>query len=267
MKPVTLVLLVLFSSQSFQLAQTGPCATVIPGNPLPDLIIDGQRLKADVIVTVENFDKNSCAVIEGCVSSKGTHQLLRFTTSTANIGLGDLVIGDPNTCSGLFVQSLCHNHFHLDGYTDYRVWTEQGYATWVQLRQLGQPTNVGYNANLLATLAQSGDLIVGRKQGFCIIDTDQYLANAPSKKYNLCGSPGTAGYQGLTVGWSDTYGQQLDCQWVEIDRLRDGIYYLENHANPDHVLPESDYTNNTASVKFHFIPKRGKNPAQVIILS
>ena len=92
--------IVLLSSAS--VSQTGQCATVIPGNPLPDLIVNQPRLKSDIHVTVEKFASTDCAVVEGCVTSKGTHQLLRFTSSVPNVGGGDLVIGDPLQCASLF---------------------------------------------------------------------------------------------------------------------------------------------------------------------
>jgi hypothetical protein len=248
-------------------AQTGQCATVIQGNPLPDLIVNSQRLKLDMLVTQEKFAATDCAVVEGCVSGKGNHQLLRFTSATPNIGGGDLFIGDPLQCPNLFVQSQCHNHLHFKQYADYRVWTEAGYNNWVANRVLSEPTNTGTNATLLAQAIQNGDLIVGRKQGFCIIDTDKYDPNAPNtKKYTLCGTNTTAGNQGLQVGWEDSYGQQLDCQYVQIDKLPAGVYVLEVQTNAEQLLPESDYTNNSTAVKFQFIPKHGNTPAQTIVL-
>ena len=250
------------------IAQTGACGTVISGNPLPDLIVDQNRLKLDLLVTVENTKSNSCAVVEGCVSSRGQHELLRFTTSTPNIGQGDLVIGDPYNCPNLFRESECHGHLHFKEYSDYRLWTDNGYKTWAALRDLKLPTNSGYNATLLANAISSGDLIVGRKQGFCIIDIVRYSSNAPTtKKYTLCGAPGSPGNQGLQAGWSDVYAQQLDCQYIQIDGLRDGIYVLENHVNPEQLLPESDYTNNSTAVRIQFKRGRGNQPGTVAVLN
>src|SRR5439155_23531590 len=130
--------------------------------------------------TEERFAVNDCAVVEGCVTGKGTHQLLRFTSRTPNVGGGDLVIGDPLQCPNLFVQSQCHNHLHFKQYADYRLWTDAGYQIWVTNQVLNEPTNSGTNATLLAQAAQSGNLLVSRKQGFCIIDTDQYDPTAPT---------------------------------------------------------------------------------------
>src|SRR5262245_58908347 len=123
--------------------QTGECAIPVPGRPLPDLIVDLGRLRSDIVINKENFNVNSCAVVESCVLSRGIHQLLRFTASTPNIGQGDLVIGDPNQCPNLFHVSECHGHFHFEQYSDYRLWTEAGYAKWTLNRDVAAPTNTG----------------------------------------------------------------------------------------------------------------------------
>jgi Lysyl oxidase len=249
------------------LAQTGPCAAIIPGSPLPDLIVWGDVLQRDMNVTVERFSQNQCAVVEGCVSSRGSHQLLRFSSSTPNIGDGDLIIGDPLNCPNLFHQSECHHHLHFKEYSDYRLWTLNGYNSWVSTagRILNEPTNTGTNAMLLAAAEQRGDLIVGRKQGFCIIDTDRYppKTGSPTPTYLSCGTETSHGFQGLSVGWADTYGQSLDCQYIQIDNLKEAVYVLEVQANPEWLLPESDHTNNSSAVQFNFTPKHGKTPARI----
>jgi hypothetical protein len=268
LRPLALFIMLMWLGPHPGIAQTGPCATVVPGQPLPDLIVDSQRLKSGIVVTVENFSHTACAVVEGCVSTRGSHELLRFTSATPNVGQGDLVIGDPNSCPNLFQQSECHNHLHFKQYADYRLWTDAGYNEWVQLRDLSQPTNTGNNATLLANASAMKKLIVGRKQGFCIIDIVRYLPTAPTQgKYLLCGGPGATGNQGLQVGWSDVYGQQLDCQFIEIDGLREDIYVLEDHVNPEQLIPESSYTNNSSSVRFRYVPGKGHQPGRVTILN
>jgi hypothetical protein len=73
-----------------------------------------------------------------------------------------------------------------------------------------------------------------------------------------------AGNQGLQAGWSDSYGQQLDCQYIQIDKLKAGIYVLEVQTNSEQLLPESSYTNNSSIFRFQFVPKHGNTPAQTI---
>src|SRR5437867_4316317 len=82
-------------------AQLGPCAVPV-GPLLPDLIMDQQLLQSQIFVSEEQFNSNDCSVVEGCVTKAGKHTLLRFNSSTANIGQADLVIGDPAQCLALF---------------------------------------------------------------------------------------------------------------------------------------------------------------------
>jgi hypothetical protein len=250
-----LALAVLLIPSSSTFAQIGPCA--VPTGPnLPDLIVDQDLLKAQMYVTEETFSAAGCTVIEGCVTSPGTHLLLRFMSSTPNIGKADLVIGDPRLClDGLFRFSECHQHLHFEEYADYRLWTEDGYARWVAERDLSKPTNSGKNLKLLEAAKKSGDLVIGRKQGFCIIEINPYrfgTTQPPPLRYQSCLD------QGLQVAWADQYVPQLSCQFVQVTGLKEGFYILEDQVNPEQLLPESDYTNNASAVRFFFKPKQGR---------
>lgn len=245
-------------------ADTGPCATVIPSATLPDLIVDAAVLAAAPALRVseEKIAANSCTVQEGFVSTPGWHTLLRFTTSTPNIGAGALVIGDPSQCGALFELSSCHGHLHFREFADYRLWTYGGYDTWVASRDLGQPANTGVNAAVLAQAAKSRHLIVGRKMGFCMIDSRRYLDTAsetPTFKFCLSN-------QGLSAGWTDLYGANLDGQYIDLENLKEGLYVLEVHVNAEHFLPESNYTNNSSAVRVLYVPKRGSTPARLDVL-
>src|SRR5262249_36931309 len=149
-----------------------------------DLIVNQPRLQSDMHVTVENFSSTDCAVAEGCVTGKGSHQLLRFTSSIPNIGAGDLVIGDPLQCPNLFEGNTCYNNEHFRDSADYRLWTDAGYQAWVTYRNLNQPANSGINATILSLAQRSGNLIVGHKAEYCFNDDDQYDPNAsPIPRY------------------------------------------------------------------------------------
>lgn len=247
--------------------QTGPCATMIPGNPLPDLIVNQARLSSDIHVTDEKFSSYDCAVANGCVTSKGAHQLLRFTSAIPNVGAGDLVIGDPSQCASLFQLNQCYGFFDFTDSAAYRLWTDAGYQNWLSHRDMTQPASSAVNASLLQNALNDGSLVTGKKQQYCFNDDDQYDVNAnPAPVYTMCGSSTTSGNQGLQVGWEDTYSWQIPCQYIQIDKLSAGTYWLEVQVNPDQVLPESDYTNNASAVQFQFIPKHGSTPAQIVLL-
>ena len=244
-------------------AQLGPCAT--PTGPLrPDLIVDESLMKAQMVLTEETFGTDSCTVREGCVTAPGTHLLLRFTSSTPNIGQADLVVGNPSNCLGdLFQFSECHQHLHFKEYADYRLWTLAGYDNWVANRDLTQPTNTAINATLLAAARANGQLVVGRKQGFCVIDVAPFKfgdTQPGPPRYQSCTTN-----QGIKVGWADQYVFLLACQFIQMTDVAEGDYVLEDHVNAEQLFPESNYVNNTAAVRFHFKPKQGRFEPSIVI--
>jgi hypothetical protein len=40
----------------------------------------------------------------------------------------------------------------------------------------------------------------------------------------------------------------LDCQWVDVTNVPAGNYFLEITVNPDQILLESNYGNNTSTI-------------------
>ncbi|HET6892934.1 MAG TPA: lysyl oxidase family protein, partial [Pyrinomonadaceae bacterium] len=80
-------------------------------------------------------------------------------------------------------------------------------------------------------------------------------------RYQSCGS-----FQGLKVGWADQYHPLLGCQFIQVTGVAEGDYVLEDHVNPEHLFPESNFTNNASAVKIHFKPKQGRSGPSVEIL-
>src|SRR5216683_1957556 len=116
-------------------AQQGSCATQI-GPKMPDLIVDQAVLGAQMFVTEESFGNSTCTVKENCDKSQGKHLILRFNWSTANVVKADLVIVNPVSCGNLFIFDDFHQHYHFQQFAVYRVWTLDGYDTWVANRDL-----------------------------------------------------------------------------------------------------------------------------------
>ena len=171
---------------------------------------------------------------------------LRFGATNWNSGDGRLVIlarsGDTgtqkqrvdqriyNTCgssrdvkAGDFTWHPAHNHFHFDGFANY-------FLTPVS------STSSGRN---------------GSKTSFCIMDTtsiNPQLWGASGQTYSTCGNV----TQGMSVGWGDTYGSQLDGQSISATALPPGDYKLEINVDPFNRIVETDETDNWSCVLLKF---------------
>ena len=175
---------------------------------LPDLIIWGPSVGPSISVTY--FATNDCTVQEEC-SGAGTRRLLRFNTLTRNSGTADLVVGSP-TNNPLFEFDPCHGHYHFSGFAEYRLFND------------------------------CGQVAVSAKRAFCLADYGRFDTNAsPLPKY-------TCANQGIQAGWYDVYSSNTPCQWIDITGLPPGDYTLQVEVNPQHLLTESDYSNNTTNI-------------------
>ncbi len=173
---------------------------------------------------------------------------LRFSTSTANIGMGRLhLIGilpalPDNTqlvmqrvfrsdgtywddTSGAFLYHSTHSHTHFNNWCAYR------------LRQILPGDSVG------AVVAE------GEKTSFCILDLGVYNSSLPNYNpnafYTSCGSQ----VQGLSVGWLDLYSKNLPGQNIDITDVPNGQYWLEAEVDPDNNVLETNENNNITRIK------------------
>jgi hypothetical protein len=74
---------------------------------------------------------------------------------------------------------------------------------------------------------------------------DTSLPRAPNKPvYVLCGNA----MQGMSVGWGDTYTNQLPGQSIDLTGLPDGVYKLIIEADPKNRLLEINESDNTSCV-------------------
>jgi Lysyl oxidase len=177
---------------------------------VPDLTLIGAQMDGTVGTIEMAFAPDACEVIERCVGAPGPRRLLVFDAVTANIGTADIVIGPPppaGVSDDRFAWSPCHLHHHVIGYAVY------------ELRDA------------------SGAVVGGRKQAFCLQDTQQLRAGWPSHGY-FCSN------QGLSAGWADVYSRNLPCQWIDVTDVAPGMYTLAVRVNPTGGFPDSDPTNN-----------------------
>ena len=178
--------------------------------PQADLIVWQPVL--DPYLSTETFTAEMCEVVEGLIEP-GTHRLLRFSTESRNIGGADMLVPTPEERPDLFEFQACHGHYHFLGFASYRL-----------LDELGE------------------EVATGRKVSFCLQDGERWdSASNPLRRYNCS-------VQGIQAGWSDIYNAGLPGQWIDITGIPAGTYTLEVTMNPEQVLDESDYTNNTTSI-------------------
>ena len=126
-----------------------------------------------------------------------------------------------------------HNHYHFDEFAQY------------QLREIEEDGKAG------AIAAE------GHKAGFCLMDSLQSHPDTPNSKVtpNFRGTSCSEGKKmGISPGWADHYAarqglQLLDGQFIEIDDVPPGEYYLEIITDPANRLVESNQENNHAFVK------------------
>ena len=229
---------------------------------LPDLIVDQAALRQHWVTRTEDFPSTFCSVQEGGVTP-GTHQVVRFTVSTPNIGTADLALGDPNAHiaanDGLYEFATCHQHYHFRHYALY---------------QLIDP--------------KTGNVWKAAKRGFCMIDIERYLQNSDpgidnQRHFASCGRVGIPGNQGISRGWADVYIWKLGGQYFVLDGgdgqppVPPGDYILRITVNPPflpnapgdvcrfldpqgmcHQVPESDYSNNVAEVTITVTDHNGR---------
>ncbi len=195
----------------------GPLADAAGG--LPDLTLDLGRARIDLALREAEFAPDACELDpdEACIGGPGLRRLLHFSVETPNLGDGDMFLGVPDRSNPNFQFSACHMHFHFVGYAAYRLVDGEG-----------------------------GEVAVGRKQAFCLLDSERYATDDPS----VAESPMyRCDNQGIQRGWSDVYDATLPCQYIDVTGVPDGPYTLEIELNSERRLAEKDYDNNLVSIQ------------------
>ncbi len=182
--------------------------------------------------------------------------LMRVSTATPNTGTGPLELrGDSSNpgvyqrifrtdgssydrFAGSFTFHAGHGHLHFDNWIN------------LHLRRV-LPGNA------------VGDIVVsGHKTSFAIIDLTEYDGGLP-------GSPGAGVYvsrlvQGLSVGWADVYGANLQDQWIDVTEVPSGQYWLEGVVDPADSIKELNESNNLARILINFTNPTNQPPSPLV---
>jgi len=154
-----------------------------------------------------------CALEENCLASDAVglpenvvRTLLRFDSLTMNYGLSDFA---PVLDRSQWIWHSCHYHYH-----SFEVFAEYD------------------------LLSLNGTKVAeGHKASFCLEDSQCDVRGA--RRYRCGGTK-----QGISKNCGDLYGRYLDCQWIDITGVPEGIYSIQIKVNPTQLVPESDYSNN-----------------------
>ncbi|MGQ0835028.1 MAG: lysyl oxidase family protein [Gammaproteobacteria bacterium] len=159
-------------------------------------------------------------VAEGCAERTSGVDLLRFGVRANNVGNADLTLGDPEcpdcasnplaACGNpnfMCSPSSGHNHPHYGNYARYELLDANGQS-----------------------------VIVGHKQGFCLLDS-------------VCANPRyTCSFQGISAGCADVYGSDLGCQYLDVTGVPPAQYQLRVTIDPFGRIAELSDSNNVVSV-------------------
>ena len=181
------------------------------------------------------------------ITGGAANKTIRFSTTFYNQGRGPLEIfghtdkekkltyasqyvyedGGPGLFRdmGTFVFHPAHNHWHVDEYVFYELWSVNGE---------GKADKI---------------LVTTDKMSFCIWDEKV-------RDLSIDGAAKTQAYprtcngikQGMSVGWSDTYAAAIEGQEIDVTNIPDGTYIFRSLVNPNRRVAETNYDNNQVDV-------------------
>jgi hypothetical protein len=185
--------------------------------PLMDLFVVRDQIQP-VIVYNYLVTSGSCAIAEGCISSAGSRTIVKFATNVGNQGTAPFAPpAPPQNYPLLYEYGACHGHWHFSGFAQFN---------------LLDPSN--------------STVVVGRKQSYCAEDSYRLFNGTQIN----CDASTDCSAQGLSRGWVDVYGPDLDCQFLDITNVAPGNYFIKMCTNQLRSFEELTYENNCAIVPF-----------------
>jgi hypothetical protein len=197
---------------------------------------------------------NSCQPLE--MVEQGARRCLRFDQSIANFGAGpfELRYGIETTVT---TQELRQRIYRTDGSARDRLADHyEFHAAHAHFHYKSFGLTRLWRSDAAGARLGKDPLRSGRKNGFCVVDIENRWAGQPNSVDQphyadpQCRLPSSFEggavemVQGISRGWADVYGAQLEGQYVEITGVADGLYLLETVADPDDTVLESDEGDN-----------------------
>ncbi|MGH2754257.1 MAG: lysyl oxidase family protein [Actinomycetota bacterium] len=168
---------------------------------------------------------------DGPLEMRPEHDLEGATTDAYQLLFTETAEGSPQQIAERYAGSFAfhkeHDHWHFQDLARYELF---------EMRRNGK---VGRR------------LAFSEKISFCMFDQvqiDPTLENArPDPLYsgNACDQNANVGY---SVSWGDEYAYDFADQDVDVTGVRPGRYWVVSTADPEHLISETDDTNNAARV-------------------
>ncbi|CAN7990514.1 unnamed protein product [Ixodes pacificus] len=188
---------------------------------LADLVIDEQEVERSAYLEDRQLLYLQCAMEENCLSTSAyalksdpgwlyeSRRLLRFTARVANVGSTTF---KPFLPKHAWLWHSCHMHYHsMEVFAHFDVLDLEG-------RKVAE----------------------GHKASFCLEDN---VCQPGIEKTYSCANYGD---QGISIGCTDTYAHNIDCQWVDMSDVAHGQYIFKVSINPEYKMAEISYDNNAA---------------------
>ncbi len=209
---------------------------------------------AQMIPNLRSAKATDLAISNEDIGSGSNQKILRLSSIVENWGEGPMEIfgniqganqtlpvpatqriiwnnGDVTSIpAGDFEYHDVHNHWHWENLISFK---------------LAQAVNGVDPYDAANTVVASSN-----KVSFCLLDTAKIAGysgtNQPgSRRYQSCGQ----NKQGISPGWYDIYVSSLYGQWIVIDGVSDGVYWVILEADPTNLLTETNETDNRSAVK------------------
>ncbi|MCC7232535.1 MAG: T9SS type A sorting domain-containing protein [Bacteroidia bacterium] len=224
---------------------------------------------------------SAAALLNGSYES---HDTIFINNATPNIGWGPLEIHGINSCWCDTVQVSCttsvcpdgnpprqlveqtiyhkdtatmtsynrpagtmtyhpqHGHIHLDGWASYTLRQAEYGVDPPDWPVVGTGNKMSY------CLVNLGTCTTGN--GYCVDTNGTILSQPDFPNFGLGSVTGCSTDQGIFVGNLDVYSQALFGQWITLDSVCNGDYYVVSITDPNNLILETNENNNWAAVPF-----------------
>ncbi len=142
--------------------------------------------------------------------------------------------------AGTMTYHPAHGHIHLDGWASYTL-RRPLYG----LKAPDWPI-VGEGFKQSYCLINLGTCTTGN--GYCLDTSGAPLGPQQISNYGMGAVTGCTRDQGIFVGNYDVYSAALNGQWIVLDSLCNGDYYIVSITDPNNLILETNDNNNWASV-------------------